>query len=186
MNNPTKLFTTLFMLALSVFFISCEDDPQPAIEYKTGGFIKGKIVGVSGDGSYSFNDDFNYNQYALFGESISYYEINDDGSYDIELVRNDFDTGGSARISLELANAADTSPDNMDFWVSYFKESKDKLVYFSMSSSVENTFAITDFTFDASTGKVAGKYTLSGSDNSTEKNATVTGEFSVIAKKVVQ
>ena len=186
MKIQTKLFASLLILVSLISFSSCEDDPQPAIEYQTEGFIKGKIVGVSGDNSYTFNDDFSYNQYALFGESISYYEINPDGSYSIELVRNDFGTGGSARISLELSSAADTTPDDSDFYLNYFKESKDKVIYFNMSSGSANTFAITDFSFDATTGKTKGKYTLSGLDNSTDKNATVTGEFNVTAKKVVQ
>src|SRR5690349_13933009 len=98
MKIQTKLFAFLLILVSLISFSSCEDDPQPAIEYQTEGFIKGKIVGVSGDNSYTFNDDFSYNQYALFGESISYYEVNTDGTYDIELVRSDFATGGSARI----------------------------------------------------------------------------------------
>lgn len=186
MNKLTKLFASILMLVLFVSFSACEDDPQPAIEYKTEGFIKGTIVGTSGDGSYTFNDDFNYKQYALFGESVSYYEINDDGSYEIELVRNNFETGGYARIRLDLSDAADTTPENIGFWITYFKESSDQLIYFSMSSGIENTFEITDFNFNAETGKVTGEYTLSGSDNSTDKNATITGEFNVTAKKIVQ
>jgi hypothetical protein len=50
----------------------------------------------------------------------------------------------------------------------------------------DNTQAITDFTFDAATGKAKGKFTLSGLENSTDKSATVTGDFEVVAKKEVE
>ncbi len=185
MKNQTKVFASLLMLVLSSFFIGCNDDPQPAIEYKTDGYIKGKIVGVSDDNIYTFNDDFNYSQYLSLGEIESFYNINTDGSYDIELIRNEYSSGGSASLTFQLSNAADVIPDQSYFNVDYYKELNDKIVYFYMSSS-SNTLVITDFTFDAVTGKVKGKYTLSGSTNSTDKNATVSGDFDLTAKKRVQ
>ena len=184
----TKLLALFSMIVLSMSFTACsDDDPQPAIEYKTEGYIKGKIVGVSADNSYTFNDDFNYTQYLTLGEIESYYEINDDGSFDISISRNDFSAGGSAYLNFELSNAADVTPNDSYLEINYFKELNDKVISFYMDSGdLDNTFSITDFTFDVTTGKVKGKYTLSGSDNSTDKNATVSGDFEVTAKKIVQ
>ncbi len=184
MKNQTKIFASLLMVVLSISFIGCSDDPQPALEYKTDGYIKGKIVGISEDNSYTFNDDFNFTQYSTLVGAGSTYEIYDDGSFYIQMERFEFSSGGSAELSFELSNAADVTPDNMDIEIRYYKELNDKIVYFNMEND-GNTFSITDFTFDVTTGKVKGKYTLSGSFNSTYKNATVSGDFEVTAKKLV-
>ncbi len=185
MKNQTKVFASLLMLVLSSFFIGCSDDPQPALEYKTEGYIKGKIVGVSYDNSYAFSDDFNYSQYLSLGGIESYYQINDDGSYYIGLIRSDYSSRGSVKLEFKITNTTEVIPVQSYWYVEYYKELNDKIVKFNMSSS-NNTVVITDFTFDAATGKVKGKYTLSGSTNSTHKNATVSGDFDLTAKKRVQ
>jgi len=188
MTKITKLTTAFLAIILSIAFTGCkDDDPQPALEYQTEGTIKGKITGVSKDNSYTFNDDFTYSQYSLLTESYSLYQVNNDGSYDVSISRADFSTSGTASITFTLSNAADTTPDDVYISINYYKESNDKIINFRMNSSDdENTVAITDFTFDGTTGKAKGKFTLSGTENSTDKNATVSGDFEVTAKKEVQ
>jgi len=187
MTKSTKLFTAFLAIVLSIAFTGCkDDDPQPALEYKTEGFIKGKLTGVSKDGSYTFNEDFNYTEYSVLVGGPSTYRINTDGSYNVSLARIDFAEYGSAGISFKLSNATDTTPEDISINFSYAKELSDKFITFSISTDADNTQAITDFTFDATTGKAKGKFTLSGLENSTDKSATVTGDFEVTAKKEVE
>ena len=188
--KKSSLLIAVFAIAISGFLTSCnkDDDPQPALEYKTEGAINGKITGVTKDNSYTFNDDFNFTQYSLLiPTSYATYEVNTDGSYEVNLTRVDFANNGQAVISFDLSSAADTTPDDPEFYINYYKELDNKIINFYMDSdNGANTLAITEFTFDATTGKVKGKYTMSGASNSTEKNATVAGAFELTARKVTQ
>jgi hypothetical protein len=188
MKKKSSLWIALLAIVVSGIMTSCsDDDPQPALEYKTEGVIKGKITGVTKDNSYTFNDDFSFSQYSLLTSSYATYLVNTDGSYDINLTRADFANNGQANVSFGLSTAADTTPDDAEFEIDYYKEADNKIIYFSMDSDDgTNTLAITDFTFDSATGKVKGKYTMNGASNSTSKNATVAGEFELTAKKVTQ
>ena len=171
------------VLSASVF-TSCnkDDDPQPALEYKTEGSIKGKITGTSKDNAYTFNDEFNYSQYSILTGSYATYTVETDGSYDFTISRSDFATTSTARLQFTLANAGSTTPLDSDVTIQYIKEVDNKLVTFSMSSGGSNTTSITELTFDSSTGVIKGKYSLSGTNNSTTKSASVTGDFNVTAK----
>jgi len=189
MTQKKNLLTVLFALALSAAFMGCSDDEQPAFEYKSQGYVKGTLTGTSKDGSYVFNEKFNYTQYSLaLGETASTYTLNAGGSYSITIARADYNGSGSAHIDFLLSNASDKSPEDIDYYFYLVKEDKDKFIQFDMSDDADNTVTIpeADFSFDPTTGRVKGKYTISGADNSTDKNATITGEFDVIAKKIVQ
>ncbi len=173
-------------LALSLGFISCDDDDSvdPGIAYESQGFIKGNITGVSEDGTYVFDDDFKYTDYSLLLSTLSTYELNDDDSYDISLRRADFGDYGNATISFDLENADDTSPDNISISIQWANEEDDRYITFTMGSS-GNTATITEFSFNPETGRAKGEFTLTGTNNSTDKNALITGSFDVIAKPVV-
>ena len=187
MIKITKLFTAFVVLALACVFTGCkEDNPQPALEYKTEGFIKGKLTGISKDNSYTFNDDFNFTQYSVLVGGTSTYKINIDGTFNVNISRANFGDFGSASMSFKLSNATDTTPENIDISFNYSKELNDKFVSFDIETDADNAQAITDFTFDATTGKVKGKFTISGPENSTGKSANVTGDFEVTAKKQVE
>src|SRR6187399_812683 len=112
MKMTSGLWTIFCVIALSGFLSSCkdDDDPQPALEYKTEGAINGKITGVTKDNSYTFNDDFNYTQYSLLTNTYATYSVNTDGSYDVDLTRVDFGSNGHASIEFGLSTAADTTP----------------------------------------------------------------------------
>lgn len=183
-----RIFSSLLLIVvLSLAFTACKDDPQPAYEYKSQGYIKGKLTGTSEDNQYTFNEDFTLTQYSPFnGTPSSAYQVNTGGSYSVAFVRSDFNNNRTVYISFFLDNASDTTPSDIEIDVTYDKELSDKFVSFYMESSVDNTTTISDFTFDSSTGRAKGKYSLSGSDNSTGKAATITGDFDVVLKRNVQ
>lgn len=187
MTQKKNLLTALFALALSLAFMGCSEDPQPAYEYKSQGYIKGTLNGVTKDNAYTFNETFNYTQYNLsLNETGATYSV-DGSAYEFVISRSDFNGTGSATFAFTLANAT-AKPVNNDVYYdfSYNKEEKDRFIVFSMESDDENTLNITDFTFDTTTGRVTGKYTITGTENTTDKAATITGDFDVIAKKVVR
>jgi len=187
MKNNKFAFTLLLAVTASLFFTACKnDDPQPAIEYETQGYVKGKFTGNSADNTYMFNEDFNYTQYNVIYNTVAVYNINDDGSYSIRLQRADFSTVGFMRIEFELNNASDTSPDDVKVDFNYEKEFNDKIVTFRMASSDNNATTLSEISFNPTTGQVKGKLTLSGSDNSTGNNASVMADFDMIAKRVIQ
>lgn len=173
-------------LALSLGFVSCDDDDSdaPGLEYESQGFIKGSITGVSEDGTYVFDDDFKFTDYSLLLSTVSTYEMNDDGSYEISLRRADFGDYGNATIGFDLDDADDTTPENINISIQWADEEDDRYISFSMGSS-GNTATITEFSFNPETGRAKGKFTLTGTDNSTDNNALVTGSFDVVAKPIV-
>lgn len=187
MKKRSWIVTLFLGLAMSFAVMSCNDDDiDPGLGYESQGYIKGSITGVSSDGSYVFDEDFNYKNYSLLLNSISTYEIDGD-IYEFELSRADFDDYGSASIRFELSGAEDTTPDDIRISISWAEERKNDIITFSMNSTNgENTVAITDFSFNEDTGRVKGKYTMTGTGNSTNKNALVTGEFDVVAKPIIR
>jgi hypothetical protein len=173
---------TLSVLSVVAILLGgCQED-IPALEYANQGFIKGTITG-STQGNTVLNDQFTYSQYEKWGKSSDYFI--DGGVYVFTIERGDFNTGGAVSLSFALSSASDTSPDEPWMIFDYYKESSDKYVHFYMSSDYgANTISITEFTFNPTTGQIKGKYSVSGTTNSTTKSATVTGEFDLIAKRI--
>jgi hypothetical protein len=176
----------LFLSILSVAAVllgGCQDE-VPALEYANQGSIKGTITG-STQGNTVLNDQFTYSQYEKWRKA-SDYRI-DGGVYIFSLGRGDFNTGGSSFLEFTLSNASDTSPDNPRLIIEYYKDASDKYVYFYMDSDeAPNTISITEFTFNPSTGQIKGKYSITGTSNTTGKSATVAGDFDLIAKRIDQ
>jgi hypothetical protein len=92
------------------------------------------------------------------------------------------------QLNLYLENATDTSPE-YEINVVYIEES-DKILYFSTSGDSyedsDNESSITNFSFDLASGRVKGDFSISGSDNTTDNNSTVTGSFDVVVKQTIQ
>lgn len=186
MKKRSWIVTLFLGLTLSFAMLSCDDDVEPGLGYESQGYIKGNITGVSSDGSYVFDEDFNYKNYSLLLNSVSTYEI-DGGTYEFRLSRADYDDYGQAYISFELSDADDNTPNNVEIEINWAKERRNDIITFNMDSDDgANTVSITEFSFNEDTGRVKGKYSMNGSSNSTNKNALVTGEFDVIAKPVIR
>ena len=176
--------------ALSIFS-SCNDDDIPAIEYEEQGVIKGTITGTASDDATAINEQFSYSRYNpsyYTGLYSSSYDLDDDGSIEMQIIRQDVKTGGGVQMNIYLDNASDTSPE-YEINVVYIEES-DKILYFSTEgdsySDSDNESSITNFSFDSASGRVKGDFSISGNDNSTDNNSTVTGSFDVVVKQTIQ
>ncbi|HEY9044716.1 MAG TPA: hypothetical protein VIN08_02425 [Ohtaekwangia sp.] len=184
--NKTQSVLAMALCAL-VFFTGCSDDDIPAIEYIQQGSVQGSITGTASDDKTAIDEQFTYNRYApsaYYGPYSSLYSVHDDESIDIQIVRQDMQTGGLVTLQLSLDNEQDTSPD-YNISITYIKET-DKILYFSMSTGSSNVSQLTNFTFNTTTGQVKGDYSISGISNSTNNTATVTGSFDVVVKKIIQ
>lgn len=185
--NMKSIFRVFGLAVATLMFMQCDDDDVPALEYQQQGVIKGTITGTTSEGSVAINESFSYSQYqpGLYGVSaISYYETDDDGSIEIRIVRQDLKTGGYFTFTFSLNDAADTSPDaylNMQY---HDRDFNGKIFDFYISSSA-NELTISDFSFESASGRTRGKYVLEGDENSTGKNATVSGEFDVVVKPII-
>jgi len=180
-----RSISLLLWIAFIWSLVACkQDDPDPDLGFKQEGFIKGKITGVSKDNSYTFNDDFNYTQYSLLTGSNATYELRGDTAFYFLLTRAD-NSVGYANIGFWLPKTNSVAPYNFYMNISYTKETPNELIQFAMTSISKNSFVITDFSFDQSTGKVKGKYSLVGKGIYSGKDATVIGEFELTAKKEV-
>jgi hypothetical protein len=185
--NMKSIIRVFGLAVVTLIFSQCGDDDVPALEYLQQGAIKGTITGTTSEGSVAINESFSYTQYqpGLYGiENFSYYEIDDDGSIDMHIVRQDLEDGGDFTFRFSLDDAADTEPAaymNMQYHDNDFNG---KILDFYTSSS-GNELTITDFSFESASGRTRGKYVLTGTENSTGKNATVSGEFDVVVKQVV-
>ena len=167
----------------ALLFTGCQkDDDILAYEYTNQGFIKGTITGTTKDNS-ALAETFNFT--GLRSEDgPSTYTIDADGNYFFEISREDPNSGGIAFLSFQIENANDNTPEPDELGIQFVKET-DKYFSFYIYENSDNTYTITDFSFNATTGQVKGKYSISGTNNSTGKNASVTGEFDVIAKRFV-
>jgi len=185
--NMKSIFRVFGLAVVTLIFAQCGDDDVPALEYLQQGVIKGTITGTTSEGSVAINESFSYSQYqpGLYGiDGISYYETDDDGSIDIYIVRQDMKTGGYFTFRFSLDDAADTEPDAYVNLQYHDNDFNGKILDFYMSSSA-NDLTISDFSFESASGRTRGKYVLEGSENSTGKNATVSGEFDVVVKPII-
>lgn len=182
----------LIMLATcaTLVFTSCKDDDDiPALEYSEQGFIKGTIKGTTSDGKTTIDETFNYTRYstaAAFGEILSGYSVDGDGSIEIQVVRQDLSTGAYVALNFSLDNAADVTP-AYDIQVFFIRETENILV-FTVSTDDnddDNEHSVTNFSFDKASGIMKGDFMISGDGNSTERPATVTGSFDVQTKQVI-
>ncbi len=91
----------------------------------------------------------------------------------------DVRTGSFVTIQINnISDLQDSTPSEFTIDVWFLKPLNNNSVAGFGTSSGGNTSTVTDFSFNPDTGVVSGKFSLSGSVNSTEKNATITGEFS--------
>lgn len=189
MKKERIILAVLFAIAFTS--AGCKKDENvPAIEYRSQGFIKGNLSGATSGGK--LEEKFSYTQYSLSSEGESYYYLlpdiiqQNDSIYSFHINRSDINKGGGLTLTFDIDELSD-KPDNTVFQYSFRKETNTQLFYFYMENSQgePNLVDITDFSFNPKTGRTTGSYTLSGSNNSTQKNAIVKGDFDVVLKRLV-
>ena len=182
-----RISSVILLFAVVILFANCEDD-IPAVEYKQQGFIRGTIEGTASDDDTDIDETFRYTRYApgltLSTQAFSYYELDDDGSIEAAIFRQDLSTGSYVYFEFELEDADDTTPDDMYFEIVYIKEANE-ILYFEMDNDDDNDFEISDFSFDITTGRLKAGFSLEGEENSTDNNATVEGDMDVVIKQVL-
>lgn len=182
-----KLPATFFYFSiLSLFLTACQEDDQP-LEYKTQGYIKGTFTGVSSNNVYTFNEKFNFNQFKL--DDGSYYTYSKETGYNISISRNDYNQSNFCRITFQLKEEALQTPENVYVTFRYHKEEKNKVIVFSsypMYSNLDKDIIFSGFTFDPISGRTKAIFSLTNKVNSTAKEATITGEFDVIVRELVE
>ena len=183
MKMYTRIALSFFIV--TVFLSACKED-DTLFTYASQGIVKGTIQGTSLDTGDPVGEDFRYTQYSTLEYTITHssYAILDDGRVAITINRTDMQTGGGIELFFALENELDTTPDNTDVYLFYYKEYQNTLFKFEMYTSLENTVEVNDFSFNIGTGKVTGTFRMEGADNSTENNAVVEGSFDVTVKKL--
>ena len=182
-----KILISILFIIHALLITQCKED-IPAIKYKEQGFFKGTITGTTSNGAQPFTKKFNYTRYvpALeLGQAYSYYAVNDDGEVQIFVFREDPNTGGFIEFEFYLDDLDYTTPLYEYFSLTYIEDTNE-LLKFSMYNETDNDFTLTNFSFDITTGKLKGEFSLTGSENSTENEASVTGSFDIVLKRLVE
>jgi hypothetical protein len=174
--------------AILIFCFGCKDNDQNALLYKTQGFIKGKIQGATSDSSYIFNDDFEYRQY-LYNETESAYTESAVNNYVmVSLERDIVNDGVYAYFTFNFTEGS-SDLENVTFNFLYRKKSGIKVYEFASYynyQKTQDTFTVTDFSFDKTTGRIKGKFLNKSFYNSPDQAATIEGEFDVILLKKIR
>lgn len=174
---------TLLSLSLSIILLTrCQED-QPFLEYKQQGYVKGTITGTSYDGVTKINESFSYTQFSTwYGSTDSHYYINNEGIIIINLDRTDFTTGGRISMYLELETEDATAPDYTSLTLYYKKNKAGEAFDFDMGS-YHNETTFSNFNFDMATGRFTSDFTITGEENSTHYEATMTGSINATLKR---
>lgn len=183
-----NIFRAFVFPVAALLLVQCGDDDVPALEYQQQGVIKGTITGTTREGSVAINESFSYSTYqpGLFGiDGFSYHRTFDDGSIEVYIVRQDVNAVGYFAFRFLLEDAADVTPEGYLNFLYHDKDFNGKILDFYMTSAGTG-LTISEFSFESASGRAKGKYVLEGANNSTNKNATITGEFDVAVKELVR
>lgn len=184
--KKTNLMMALFA-ALAMVFTGCKDEEIPALEYKSQGFIKGTLVGETSEGE-DLNEQFTFSQYTGISSYYSSFEnIEDEDFYSFRISRQDINNGGHVELVFTLDELNSTSTIGPDITFSFKKETNNQITLFDVSNHYGvNTKEITNLSFDENTGRLKGNFEIVGNKNSSGEDATISGEFDVIVKKIVE
>ena len=191
MNKLTKSVAGL-MLALSAFsFSSCDDETDviglnDATKY---GYIKLKFEGERPDGE-DFESTKNF-RFIPANDPLnnSYLDIGEDGDlyYSFYAFRtfDAFDANGSNFANLQLNFSTPDGESDFNYYNSYvnvttfFTSKADHTAFYINTSLPLDEDAITSYSYNEKTGKLSLKFevTLSGQENQTGNELTVTGEI---------
>jgi hypothetical protein len=175
-----NLVATVVLAAL--VFSSCKKDEKGDTVFFSNGSATGTIKGTKTDNSI-LDETFTFNKYIPILNN-QYYLRTSNNQLKFYIEFSDENNNG-LNLEFTLSSTADNTPENIDFWIEFNKTSDNKIFHYDMTDN-NNTAVISDFTFDESTGKLKCKLVVTGTNNSTEKNATVTASIDVTLKERVQ
>jgi hypothetical protein len=178
--NFVKINHLIYLLFVILFFTTCKKEDKGDVIFFSNGSVSGTIKGTKTDNSV-LDEQFSFSKYLDYLNDPCYQITPQGYNFYIEFINPDF-----SLFSLEftLSSATDITPDVSKFSIHYLKDLKTRVFNFTMENA-NNTTTFTNFSFDEATGKVKGKLTVTGTDNSTDKNATVEANLDVKLNKMV-
>jgi hypothetical protein len=188
-----KKYVLFAMVVTALITVAgCSDDDIPALEYSTQGEIKGTIKGTRRNEDVTFEETFAYSRYQKTeGDHSRYYLHTDlgapgDEGISINVYRGDMTLGGFVRLSVDMDNATDSTP-NVRANVSFVKEDKQIFVFTAVADMNEyaDDLKVTNFSFDQPSGRLRGDFSFATPYNSTTKDAEVTFSVDVVVKREI-
>jgi hypothetical protein len=177
-----KQFSFLILLTLCIGMISsCKKDEDESL-FVSNGSVNGTINGIAKDNTV-LDESFSFNTYLDYMDK-QYYQVTTSGEYEFEINYSRED-GSSFDIEFTLSSATDVTPDDVYIRITNFTRKNNTLIYFFMPST-NNICSLSDFSFDANSGRAKGKIIVTGSNNSTDNSATVVANFDVNVVKRIE
>lgn len=181
-----NLKNLLAISLLSVLMLSsCKKDEKGDTVFFGNGSVSGTIKGTKLDNSV-LDETFTFSKYLpILNEQYYQIDYDNNNQYDFNIEYSD-ENSNSFRLEFTLSSLTDNTPADIDFSFNYYKAlANNKMLHFDMTEN-NNTAVISDFSFDANTGKLKCKLVVTGTTNSTEKNATVTANIDLTLKERVE
>lgn len=172
-------------LLSALMFSSCKKDEKGDTVFFGNGSVSGTIKGTKLDNSV-LDETFTFSKYLPLLNN-QYYQINYDYNnvYEFDIEYSD-ENSNSFNLEFTLSNLTDNTPSDISFYLDYYRTLSDnKVLHFDMNDN-DNNVTISDFSFDANTGRLKCKLLVTGFKNSTEKNATVTANIDLTVKERVE
>jgi hypothetical protein len=196
MHHNITSFLTVTLFCTVILVTGCQNDDIPALEYRSSGVIKGTIQGTSRNGDV-LNEDFKYTQHPRAWNTaeqqnwatVPHYTVtpahegNPFETTVINLYSESTSETGQANIRLYLWDEDQTKVSAWNVNMLHREQKDNQTVVFEWYGSQTE---ITEFSFDRTSGRVKGKFILSGASNSTGKDARVEGEFDMTIKQLVR
>lgn len=177
------------LLAISLLsvlmFSSCKKDEKGDTVFFGNGSVTGTIKGTKLDNSV-LDETFTFSKYLpILNEQYYQINYNNNNQYDFNIEYSD-ENSNSFNLEFTLSALTDNTPADIDFYINYYKTKEaNKILHFDMSEN-NNTTVISDFSFEANTGRLKCKLVVTGTNNTTEKNATVTANIDITLKERVE
>lgn len=190
MKRLAVRISILFVLIVTIATSCKKDETTEKSIYKSGGFIKGTITGLSAD-SIALNETFIFDRYKTeFDATYTTHEVANKKYYDFTITRfNPDNENNNISLSFSLESLTNQTPisDYQSAQISYIKVlEKNGLLVLSANienSSIDTPVIINYLTFDAQTGKMKGNYKFTIEHSPTRKTQIV-GEFELTVRQL--
>jgi len=179
MKNSLK-FILLVLLTILILWSCSKKEDKGDVEFFSNGSVSGTISGTKADNT-ALNEQFSYNKYLELMCDEQYVITTQGYEFTIYFTNPD---GSGVYLMFTLTSASDNAPKITKFGIDYYKYSSNSIYYFWMNNN--NTFTISNFSFDEANGRVKCKVSAAGTNTSTGKNAIVEANYDVIVKKIVE